>query len=546
MIPPQFLRFLLPGANPLGFAGADFIVLGLAALIVLVYLSRSRLICFAEILAVHPRTCMALLFALPILLRLALLSHHPIPTPRVADDFSYLLLGDTLAHFRLANAMHPMHRFFEAVFVLQTPSYSSIYPLGQGIALAFGQLLFRQPWAGVLISAGAVSAGCYWMLRAWVPPVWAFTGGLLAAIQFGPLSPWMNTYWGGAVSAIAGCLIFGSIPRRGRLAAIILGLGMSLQLVTRPFEFVLLLPVVLLFRIPLRSLAIAALLLLPAAGLTLLQNQQVTGHWLELPYQLSRYQYGIPATFTLQPNPVPHQPLSVEQQIDYDAQFAVHGPGTDTLGSYVHRLFVRVRFYGFFFPPPLYLILPAFLLSLRERRYLLVAAALAVLWLGDGFYPYFYPHYVAVATCLFVLVSVESLRQLTRLRIGGELATLLLTLCLAYFAFWYGAYAIGVAVSEQDTWNAVNSGDPESRIDINEALQRQPGRQLIFVHFSPRHGAQEWIHNGADIDHSRVIWAIDLGDTENAALRHYYPDRRVWLLEPDARPPKLSELPAQW
>jgi hypothetical protein len=143
------------------------------------------------------------------------------------------------------------------------------------------------------------------------------------------------------------------------------------------------------------------------------------------------------------------------------------------------------------------------------------------------------------------------LRQLTRLRIGADLATLLLTLCFAYFLFWYGVYATGNpnlagAIGEEDSWNQINTGDPEGRLAINQALQRATGQQLVFVHYSPQHAAHEWLHNSADIDRSRVIWAIDLGDTENATLRRYYPDRRVWLLEPDARPPKLSELPAQW
>ncbi len=542
----QFLRFLVPGANPFGFAAADFILLGLSALFVIAFVARRLILRLAEALAMRTATCMAFLFGLPILLRLALLGHHPVPTPRVADDFSYLLLGDTLAHFRLANAMHPMHRFFEAVFVLQNPSYSSIYPLGQGIALAFGELIFHQPWAGVVISVGALAALCYWMLRAWVPPAWALLGGLLAALQFGPLSPWMNTYWGGAVSGIAGCLIFGALPRRGTRAAVLLGVGLGVQLLTRPFEFVLLLPAVLLFRVPRWTLMIAALCLLPAACLTLLQNRQVTGKWFELPYQLSRYQYGVPATFTFQPNPVPHQPLTVEQQVDYNAQIAVHGLATDTLVSYIHRLFVRIRFYGFFFPAPLYLVVPAFLLSLRERRFLLVAVALLILWLGDTFYPYFYPHYIAVATCIFVLISVEGLRQLNRLRIGGELTTLLLTLCLGYFVFWYGVYATGAAISDEGTWNEMNTGDPEGRIAINETLQKAAGRQLVLVHFSPQHGAHEWIHNSADIDGSHVVWAIDLGDSDNAALRRYYPDRHAWLLDADTRPPKLSEMPAQW
>ncbi|MDP9053710.1 MAG: hypothetical protein M3N93_05330 [Acidobacteriota bacterium] len=550
MIPPQFLRFLLPDTNPLGFAADDFIFLGLAAMLTAAFLLRAPVLRFSRSLAPRTAVCMSLLFALPILLRLALLAHHPVPAPLAADDFSYLLLGDTLAHLRLANAMHPMRRFFETVFILQSPSYSSIYPLGQGMVLGAGQLLLHQPWAGVVVSVGLLAALCYWMLRAWAPPVWALLGGVLAAFQFGPLSPWMNTYWGGAVSGIAGCLIFGAIPRRRSKAAILLGLGLGLQLLTRPFEFALLLPVVLLFRLPRRTLTIAALVLLPAAGLTLLQNKQVTGSWLTLPYQLSRYQYGIPATFTVQPNPLPHQPLTIEQQVDYDFQVAVHGPATDTFRGYFSRLLTRIRFYGFFFPAPLYLVLPAFLLCLRQNRFRLVTAALAILWLGGAFYPYFYPHYIAAATCLFVLIGIESLRQLTRIRFGRELAGMLLTLCFAYFGFWYGIYASGsqsllAAIDEQDTFNEINTGDPEGRLAIDRTLQQAPGQQLVFIHFSPSHGARDWIYNSADIDRSRIVRAIDLGPAEDAALRRYYPDRRAWLLEADTRPPRLSALPPQ-
>ena len=38
-------------------------------------------------------------------------------------------------------------------------------------------------------------------------------GGTLAVMQFGPLNQWINNFWGGAVSASAGCLFFGSLPR---------------------------------------------------------------------------------------------------------------------------------------------------------------------------------------------------------------------------------------------------------------------------------------------------------------------------------------------
>src|SRR5262249_27576027 len=145
------------------------------------------------------------LAATPVILRLLLLPHHPVPSPDVYDEFGHLFVADTLRHFRLANPPHPFHRFFETFFILQEPTYSSIYPLGQGIMLAFGRI-FGHPWAGVLISTAALCSLSYWMLRAWVGAQWALVGGVLAIITFGPLNSWMNSYWGGSFAAAAGCL----------------------------------------------------------------------------------------------------------------------------------------------------------------------------------------------------------------------------------------------------------------------------------------------------------------------------------------------------
>jgi hypothetical protein len=368
----DFFRSFLPLHNPIGFGASDFIELALAALLVLLTLVRAEARPFVARLAARTAWCMIALAALPVMLRLALLAHAPAPTPGGSDDFSYWLLADTLRHFRLANPAHPMRQFFETVFVLQAPSYSSIFPLGQGLTMALGWLLFGHPWAGVLLSVAALCALSYWMLRAWTTPGWALAGGLLAVMQFGVLSYWVNTYWGGAVSGIAGCLVFGALPRlcgggRTRDGAA-LGIGLGLQLLTRPFEF----GVMLLcaagylamnrqWRIPWSA---AALAFVPALALMALQNHAVTGSWTSLPYQLSRYEYGVPTTFTFQPNPVPHRPLTPAQQLDYQAQSAVHdGPG------FWERLAERSGFYRFFLPAPLYLALPLFLLRLKERSF---------------------------------------------------------------------------------------------------------------------------------------------------------------------------------
>jgi hypothetical protein len=396
------------------------------------------------------------------------------------------------------------------------------------------------------------------MLRAWTTPGWALVGGLLAVIEFGPLRYWMNTYWGGAVSATAGCLVFGALPRLRRAQggsrtrdAVLLGLGIGIQLLARPFECVLLVLAVILFFIPelrhrsewrklIRTASIAMLATLPAVGLTLVQNKQVTGSWTTLPYVLSRYQYGIPTTFTFQPNPTPHVRLTADQQLDYDAQSAIHGQGPETIATYAGRLAGRVRFYRFFFLPPLYLALPFFLLSLREFRFLWVVLALLIFSLGDNFYPYFYPHYIAAAACLFVLVSVTGLERLSQ-----AASELLVILCAASFLFWYGFHLFAnenasIAMLQYETWDFVNHGDPDGRIAVNDRLARAAGKQLVFVRYWPRHMFAEWVRNAADIDKSRVVWAQDLGPTDNEKLRRYYPDRTVWLLEPDARPPRLE------
>ncbi len=493
----DLFRSFLPLHNPIGFGASDFIELALAALLVLLAFVRAESAAFVERFAARTGWCMLAIGALPIVLRLGLLGHAPVPAPAGSDDFSYWLLADTLRHFRLANPMHPMREFFEAVFVLQEPAYSSIFPMGQGLAMAAGWLISRTPWAGVLLSVGALCALTYWMLRAWTTPGWSVIGGLLAVMQFGVLTYWVNTYWGGAVSGCAGCLVFGALPRLRASSrtrdGVALGAGLGLQLLTRPFEFAVMLVCVAAYlaiehrwKLPWRPIALA---LLPAAALMLAQNHAVTGSWTTLPYELSRYQYGVPTTFTFQPNPEPHRTLTQEQTLDYRAQSAVHdGPG------FWQRAVERAGFYRFFLLPPLYLALPFFLLRLRDRRLTWAAATIALFALADNFYPYFYPHYVAALACLFLLVAIAGLE---RLSVWSPFAArLLVLLCAAHFVFWYGIHAmlddnVRLAMSLYESWNFVNEGDPEGRVWRSTSNSAAiPGKLLVFVHYSPIHGFQ--------------------------------------------------------
>lgn len=372
----DLFRSFLPLHNPIGFGASDFIELLLAAMLAgLALVWRPWIEPYTARLARRTGWCLLLLAILPVALRLLLLPHHPVPTPDIYDEFGHLFVADTLRHFRLANPPHPLNQFFETFFVLQEPTYSSIYPIGQGLTLALGRMFFGIAWAGVLVSVAAFCALCYWMLRGWTTPGWALLGGLLAVIQFGPLNQWMNSYWGGAVPAAAGCLVFGALPRlreSGRIRdGVWLGLGLGLHLLTRQYESIFLVASVVLFFLPVlwkrdefrklvRATPAVVLAVIPAIAVTFVQNKQVTGSWTTLPEMLGQYQYGVPASLTLQSNPIPHRELTPQQELDYKMQLSFRGSRPETIGSFLTRLEYRVRYYRFFFLAPLYVAIPFF------------------------------------------------------------------------------------------------------------------------------------------------------------------------------------------
>jgi hypothetical protein len=294
-----------------------------------------------------------------------------------------------------------------------------------------------------------------------------------------------------------------------------------------------------------RVAPIVVLALIPAIGITFLQNKSVTGHWTMLPYQLSQYQYGVPASLTFQPNPVPHRELTPQQQLEYKSQLAFRESDKETVQSYLLRLEYRVRFYRFFFLAPLFLAIPAFCFAaFRDFRYAWVLVTLLLFALGINFFPAFQLHYLGAVTCLFVLMSIAGLREIGRW--SPEAARLILFLCAIHFIFWYGLHLweeedFAREMMRYETWDSINHQNPERRILVNQQLAEIPGQVLVFVRYSPRHIFQdEWVYNEASIDSARIIWARDLGPQENDKLRALYPGREVLLLEPDARPPRLS------
>ncbi|HKR95218.1 MAG TPA: hypothetical protein VJW55_07655, partial [Candidatus Angelobacter sp.] len=248
---------------------------------------------------------------LAISLRLALLPILPIPVPEVHDEYSHLLLADTLAHGRLANPTHPMWIHFETFHENWRPTYASMYYPGHALFLAFGQVVLGNPFWGVVLSSGLMCAAICWALQGWMPPGWALLGAFLAVIRLGTFSYWANSYWGGTVSALGGALVLGALPRiknyRRPRDAFFLGLGMAILAITRPYEGIFFcLPIAIVLIIwsrrqkdaPLKTLlariAVPAIVTL-LAGLLWLGYYfwRVTGSPFTTPYQVNMRTYGL-------------------------------------------------------------------------------------------------------------------------------------------------------------------------------------------------------------------------------------------------------------
>src|SRR5215475_6453240 len=163
-------------------------------------------------LAALPLLAGSTLFLAMIFLRVALLPLLPVPTPEIHDEYSFLLLGDTIAHGRLTNPTPPLYQSFETFHENMYPTYCSKYAPAQGFFLAFGEIL-GNPWIGVLFSGSLLAAIFFWALRIWMPSRWAFLAALLVALKLCVASYWINSYWGGAVAASAGALALGGLGR---------------------------------------------------------------------------------------------------------------------------------------------------------------------------------------------------------------------------------------------------------------------------------------------------------------------------------------------
>jgi hypothetical protein len=510
-----------------------------------------------------------------IVLRAALLPLFPIPLPFVPDDFSFLLASDTFVHGRLTNPTPAMWTHFESIHISMQPTYQSMYFPGQGLLFAAGQVLFHQPWLAALAMDGLMCAGLVWMLQGWLPRNWALLGGVIAVLRLGLFSFWINTYHGAALlSGFGGALVLGSLPRLMKTGRFRYGLSMSagiaILILTRPYEGLLMcLPVAAALsywaikgktRPPLGVLARRAVvpMLVICAAVSWLgyYDYRTFGNPLTLPYTINRQTYAIaPYYIWQQPRPEPTYRHAAMHDFYKITEFPMY-PRVHSLTGYLPWTVVKAAFNVLFFAglsllPPLFMARRVFL----DRRVRFLVVCLLVLAGGTAIEIYLIPYYLAPFSAAFYAIGLQMMRHLRvwkmgRSAVGLAMVRLTIAACVAMAGVRVLAEPLHLEPPEWDpgNWNLVWFGPQHfgtERAQIKAQLEQLPGGQLAIIRYGPDHNPlNEWVYNGADIDGSKVVWAREMDAADNLELMHYYEDRKVWLVEPDAIPARISPYPA--
>ena len=487
------------------------------------------------------------------------------PQPFAHDEFSYLLAADTFSHGRLTNPPHPLWEHFETFHVLQQPTYASKYPPGQGLALAVGETIFGHPIVGVWLATALACVAVCWMLYGWLPAHWALAGGLLTVVH-PVVVEWSQCFWGGSMAMGGGALLLGAVPRIVRRArtchAVLLGLGMTVLAISRPYEGMVLTLLslgVLLWWMPgnvrgLWSPSALKHLVLPLGlvlGVTFAAlgyyNFRVTGNPLMLPYQLHEATYGVTPLFIWQrPKPMPYYRHEVLRAFYADLSTGAYR-SQNTLRTWLST--TRLKYADLLtlhFPTSFrYLLLPIIGVTLpfmlkrdpRVRITSLVLAGFLVGTLAEVFMSY---RYTAPAFGLLFLFVLQSMHHLS----GWTWRTMPLGRSLVRVCTLAGICALLLTnvrwVREPEEMALNTWGITRARIE-NE-LERDGQRHLVVVRYGPRHSPhREWVSNAADIDGAPVVWAREMDPESDSRLLKYFAGRRVWRLtvDDDDEPPVL-------
>lgn len=506
----------------------------------------------------RPQSVVALAFVLGALGPFLFASAASWPVPRVHDEYSYLLAADTFASGQLCEPSPPCAEQLEAFHVVTRPVYASKYPSGQGLALALGQVLFGEPIYGVWLTSGLLCGAMAWLLLALFPPRWALVGLCVVFAKFALTTYWAQSFWGGSLTAAGAALAFAALVRifeRGSFTlGVLLGVGVALLALTRPFEGVLAaLPLAAALGVwsvrrlragagrELASTLVGAAVPLVACALWIAAlNRAVTGDPLRMPYFLHDAQYAVAPPFLWQEAaPRPHYATVEIERFWTGFAYDLWAEQQNWAG-FLQRARIKLgTWWGFFVGAPLALAVVLAPFALRRRWIAFSALGFACVASGVLVVAYDLAHYLAPAAPWIVVLTVAGLRESSRWRVlrtsrrGRALLAAVVALLAAECAVRGYKHVRPETAFEQ------------RRARLEQELAQGERKVLVVVRYSADHSVHEdWVYNRARPAEQRVLWARDHGEAARERLRVCYPGRAGFLLE--IGPQGASSLTPLW
>jgi hypothetical protein len=408
--------------------------------------------------------------------------------------------------------------------------------------MAVGQLLFGHPWFGVWLSAGLLAGVLCWALQGWLPSGWALYGAFIG-LSLSLFSYWMNSYWGGAVTAIGGALVMGAWVRITRAkqwrCAWLFGIGAVIVILARPFEGLLLvIPALIALAVANRTARVwLPIIIIGILGASCLayDNYRVTGHPLRLPYREYYEQYEIVPPFSIVP--ISTTPRTF-RHFDLESRHRETYARARSWSVFIDRSLDWLTLFRYYYGSLLWLLpvavfMPGLWRSRRTRFALILAAIIGAASLIEVWW---YPHYAAPFLAAMLILVAQSMRYLGQWKYHGrDVGRFLVNaMPVAVFVLMIASEAEAIVThGTTDQTQAANMQIAQKESIEQGLLKEQPGRHVIFVSYaglpSPH---EEWVYNPANIDTAPVIWALDLGSVENEKLRRYYTGRSFWRFKP--------------
>lgn len=299
--------------------------------------------------------------------------------------------------------------------------------------------------------------------------------------------------------------------------------------------------------------AVAPLVLVTAATAWMgYYDYKAFGSATTLPYTVDRNTYAIAPYYVWQPpRPEPvyrHAAMRTfyhKGELDFFTK--IH-----SVKGFLPQTLLKVAFFvlfyaGFILLIPLLMVRRVFL----DRRIRFLVICVFILAAGMVIEIFLLPHYVAPFAAAFYAIGLQAMRHLRIWKpegkpVGLTLTRLTVTVCVVLAGLRLFAQPLHIAPPEwpASNWNFTWFG-PEhygvERARIETELEQLPGQQLAIVRYGAVHNSfEEWVYNVPDIDTSKVVWAREMDPADNKELIHYYAHRKVWLVEPDATPARIS------